>query len=308
MEKSKRIVSRELPDGSIRNVQPFHVSLEGMETAVLCRDDRDYDAFVKIICVAARRKNVIVVIYAVVSNHSHAGVLALCQQDAEDFGEEVKRIGSMWLAKRYGDRGIMRNVDVKALSLDSDWYLRNALAYIPRNALDNGCNVNDYPWSGYRAMFREEPLPADGLRRVSEMTQRERRAILHTADPLDDVPWLVDADGALVPESFCDFMYLEQVFNHDQVYFIRTIGTLNSAEMKQKLIDAPRTIMKDSDFYQEVDAIANRWFQTGLTHLTLTQKIRLIPYVKRTHKTNIPQLARVFGLKRDKVEAILKAK
>ena len=304
----KRIVTRVLPDGTIRNVQPFHVSLEGMETAVLCRDDLDYDAFVKIICIAARRKNVIVIIYTVVSNHSHVGVLALRQKDAEDFGEEVKRVGSMWLAKRYGDRGIMQNVDVKALPLDSEWYLRNALAYIPRNALDNGCNVNEYPWSGYRAMFRKEPLQPGLFRRVAEMTQRERRAVLHTADDLTDVPWLVDADGALVPESFCDFEYLEQAFNHDQVYFIRTIGTLNSAEMKQKLIDAPRTMMKDSDFYQEVDAIANRWFQTGLTSLALEQKIRLIPYLKRTRKTTVPQLARIFGLKRDKIEAILKAK
>ena len=304
----KRIVSRVLPDGTIRNVQPFHVSLEGMETAVLCRDDQDYDAFVKIICVAARRKNVIVIIYTVVSNHSHSGVLAVCQKDAEDFGEEVKRIGSMWLSKRYGDRGIMQNVDVKALPLDSEWYLRNALAYIPRNALDNGCNVNEYPWSGYRAMFRKEPLQTGLFRRVAEMTQRERRAILHTADCLDDVPWLVDADGALVPESFCDYAYLEQAFNHDQVYFIRTIGSLNGAEMKQKLIDAPRTMMKDSDFYQEMEGMANRWFQTGLASLSLEQKIRLIPYVKRTRKTSIPQLARVFGLKRDQVEAILKPK
>ena len=140
------------------------------------------------------------------------------------------------------------------------------------------------------------------------MNQRERRAVLHTADVLDDVPWLVDADGALVPESFCDFAYLEQVFNHDQVYFIRTTGSLNSAEMKQKLVDAPRTMMKDSDFYQEMDATANRWFQTGVASLSLEQKIRLIPYVKRTRKTTSPQLARVFGLKRDQVEAILKAK
>ena len=45
----KRIVSRMLPDGTICNVQPFHVSMEGMEKAVLCRDAADYDAFVKII-------------------------------------------------------------------------------------------------------------------------------------------------------------------------------------------------------------------------------------------------------------------
>ena len=214
----------------------------------------------------------------------------------------------MRLRSKTNSENHLQNVDVKALPLDSEWYVRNALAYIPRNALDNGCNVNEYPWSGYRAMFRKEPLQTGLFRRVAEMTQRERRAILHTADVLADVPWLLDAERALVPESFCDCAYLEQVFNHDQVYFIRTIGSLNGAEMKHKLIDAPRTGMSDSDFFQEMEATANRWFQTGLVSLSLEQKIRLIPYVKRTRKTSIPQLARVFGLKRDQVEAILKPK
>ena len=95
----KRIVSRVLPDGSIRYVQPYHVCLEGLECAVLCRDDDDYDAFVKIIAVASRRKNVIVVIYTVVSNHSHVTVLASCQEDADAYGEEVKRIGQ-WLSRQ----------------------------------------------------------------------------------------------------------------------------------------------------------------------------------------------------------------
>ena len=304
----ERIVVRELPDGSIRYVQPFHISLEGMETAVLCRDDKDYDAFVKIICVCAWRKNVLVIIYAVVSNHSHVAVLALCQDDADAYGEEVKRVSSMWLSHRYGERGLLQGMDVKALSLNSEWYLRNALAYVPRNALDNGCNVNDYKWSGYRAMFRKTPLPPGPLRKVSGMTQRERRAVMHTGDSLAGVPWQVDASGMLVPESFCDAAYLEQVFNHDQVYFIRTIGGQNGAEMKQKLVDDPRTMMKDTDFYKEADAIALRWFKVGLSALTLEQKIRLIPYLKRTRKTTVPQLARVFGLERGKIESILRVR
>ena len=72
----RRVVTHELPDGSIRQLYPFHISMEGLETAILCRDDMDYDAMVKILCIAARRKNVIVVIYAVVSNHKprrHSG-------------------------------------------------------------------------------------------------------------------------------------------------------------------------------------------------------------------------------------------
>lgn len=304
----KRIVSRMLPDGTICNVQPFHVSMEGMEKSVLCRDAADYDAFVKIICVSARRKNVIVIIYAVVSNHSHIGVLARSQREADEYGQEVKRVCSMWLSHRYKESGLMQRVDVKAIPLETEWHIRNALAYIPRNALDNSCNVNEYPWSGYKAMFRDPRSPSGLLRKVSGMTQRERRSILHTADPLDEVPWLVDADGALIPGSFCDSDYLEQAFNHDQVYFIRTIGGLNSAEMKQNLIDAPRLMMNDTDFYKEIDAMALRWFKTGLSSLSLEQKIRLIPYLKRTRRTTVPQLARVFGLERDKIEAILSAR
>ena len=88
----KRAVLRQMPDGNVRYVQPYHVSMEGQEKVILFRDAEDYDAMVKIICVCARRKNVIVIIYAVVSNHCHAAILAVCQEDADAFCEEIKRI------------------------------------------------------------------------------------------------------------------------------------------------------------------------------------------------------------------------
>ena len=305
-----RIVSRVLPDGSVRNVQPFHVCLEGLEQAILCRDDKDYDAFVKIICVAARRKNVIVVIYAVVSNHSHVTILAHSQEDADAYGEEIKKMASMWVSGRYGERKILRRTDVKAPCLDSDWYVRNTLAYVPRNALDNGCNVNEYRWSGYRAMFRGNVAPAypGPVRRVGEMTRREQRALFHTGDDLSGVPWLVDADGCLVPESFCDTDYLEQAFNNDQVYFIRTIGEVNVAEMRERLVDGPRTLRVDDEVWRDAAAEAQRWFKTELSALSRLQKSRLIPYFNRTRKTTVKQLARVFGLKREEILEILHPK
>ena len=303
----RRIVSRVLPDGTIGNVQPFHICLEGLEQAVLCRDDKDYDAFVKIICVAARRKNVIVVIYVVVSNHSHVTILALSQADADAYGEEVKKRASMWVSGRYGERRILRRTDMKAPRLDSDWYVRNTLAYVPRNALDNGCNVNEYRWSGYRAMFRGKVPPGfpGPVRKVGKMTRREHRALFHTGDDLSGVPWLVDADGCLIPESFCDTDYLEQAFNYDQAFFIRTIGTVNVAEMRQRLVDGPRAMRTDGEVLKDAAAEAQRWFGTELSALSLLQKTRLIPYFNRTRKTTVRQLARVFGLDRVTVQSIL---
>ncbi|MBQ1623274.1 MAG: hypothetical protein II097_01790, partial [Bacteroidales bacterium] len=81
----RRIVSRKLPDGSIRHVQPFHISMEGLEKTILCRDEQDYDAMVKILCVCARRRNVLIIVYAVVSNHSHVAVLATGHSEAFAF-------------------------------------------------------------------------------------------------------------------------------------------------------------------------------------------------------------------------------
>ena len=38
-----RAIVREMPDGSARRVYPFHVSLEGLKKAIICRDEEDYE-------------------------------------------------------------------------------------------------------------------------------------------------------------------------------------------------------------------------------------------------------------------------
>lgn len=279
--------------------------MEGLERAILCRDEEDYDAVVKILCVSARRKNVLLVIYAVVSNHCHAVVLARYQQDADDYGEEVKRMAAMWFSRKYGESGVLKGKDVKAICLDSDWYVRSALAYVPRNALDNGCNVNEYPWSGYRAMFSQDVSERVSARPVSSLHRDEMRRIMHTGDKLKDVPWLLDDSGRLIPSSICDSAYLEQAFGNDQSFFLKTIGSLNPAEMNQKLIDNPRMRLTDSEFYKHTAAVSLRWFKAELSKLSLEQKARLIPYISRTMKTSVPQLARTFGLDRGVIRKML---
>ena len=303
----RRVVNHELPDGTIRQVFPFHISMEGLETAVLCRDDHDYDAMVKILCVAARRKNVIVIIYAVVSNHCHVAVLATSHQEANAYGQEIKRMYAMWFRRKYGESAILRGTDVKAILLDSDWYVRNALAYIPRNALDNGCNVNEYRWTGYRAMFRTNN-ETGFVRSVAGLTKRERERIIHTGDDLSDVKWLIDGREELIPDSFCEHRYLEQAFEGDPAFFLKTLGGQNSAEMLNKLVDGPRAMQLDGEFQKLVNETCQRWFQSDLSAITLDRKIRLIQYIYRTNHTTIPQLSRVFGLSRDVVSRIITRK
>lgn len=300
----RRIFCHELPDGTVRQLHPFHVSMEGLETAILCRDGADYDAMVKILCVAARRKGVLVVIYAVVSNHCHVAVLAASQREADAYGLEIKRMYAMWFRRRYGGEGILRHTDVKAILLDSDWYVRNALAYIPRNALDNGCPIQEYLWTGFRAMFRQNKEREPG-REVASLTKRERERILHTGDDLSDVRWLLNEREELIPDSFCEHRYLEQAFEQDPAFFLKTIGGQNAAEMQNKLITAPRTIQTDGEFFKLATETSQRWFQAEIPSISLERKIRLITYLHRTSRTTVPQLARVFGLPRNQISRIL---
>ena len=293
----RRTVDRKLPDGSIRRVQPFHMSMEGLETVILCRDEEDYDALVKILCVTAKRKNLIVIIYAIVSNHCHAGLLATSQVHADEYGQEVKRIYSMWFSHKYGISNVMRKVDMKAIALDSDNYVRNALAYIPRNALDNGCNVNEYEWSGFKGMF-SSPIRGNPVKLLSK---RDREKIMHTGDTLTDVDWQLDQKGRLIPGSWCDSKYLEQAFENDSAYFMRVIGSQNSAEMHQKLIDNPREMMPDSEFFRYANNLSDRWFHTDISAVPGDKRLRLASYLYRSTKTSIPQLARTLNLEREKV-------
>lgn len=294
---------RKLPDGTENFVFPFHVSLEGLEQCVICRDDEDCDAMVKTLCVCARRKNVIIIIYAVASNHAHAAVLAQKRDNALAFGNEVKRNYSLKFKNRYGESNVLRRTSVDVRSIGDMKYLRNVLTYIPKNAFDNGAaNLYEYKWTGFRAMFNSQK---PGLIRVSGLTRREKEAIMRTGDDLEDVPWVLNCENELEPWSFCDSAYLEESFNKDQAFFFRVLGTVSTAEVIQKTTIAPRMMKKDADFCKDMEEMAQAWYGKGVRDLGSEKKARLLQHAYRTTKTTIPQLSRTFGIDRETVSLLL---
>lgn len=300
----ERCPVRRLPDGKVLKVFPFHISLEGLEDRVLCRDDEDYDAFVKIICVCCLRKNVILVIYAVVSNHVHCVILAESQGEADGCANEIKRMLAMYHRGKYGESSVMAGVDVKAIWLMSDRHVRNALAYDVRNAMDNGADcIQNYRWTGYRGMFCNGQ--SAGVTKVSELSKRDRRRIMHTDDDLSAVTWMLNKDGELEPATVCDWRYLEDAFLKDQAYFLRLIGSVNVPEMTQSLVLAPRIKRNDQQFLLSVNELSQRLFNTNVDGLPMSRKSRLLQIVRNSFKTDIAQLARVFQLSRDEVRLLL---
>ena len=298
-----KAVVRKLPDGDETFVFPFHVSLEGLEKCVICRDDEDCDSMVKTLCVCARRKNVIIIIYAVASNHAHAAVLAKKKECALEFGNEVKRNYSSKFKNKYGETSVLRRTSVDVRPIGDMYYLRNVLAYIPKNAFDNGAvNLNEYKWTGFRGMFNSSQ---PGLIKVSDLTRREKESIMRTGDNLSGVPWVLNSENELEPWSFCDSAYLEEAFNRDQAFFFRLLGTVSTAEMIQKTQIAPREMKTDAEFCKDMEELAQAWYGKGIRDIGSERKARLIQYADRSFKTTIPQLSRTFGIDRETVSLLL---
>lgn len=213
----------------------------------------------------------------------------------------------MYFNRKYGERSALKHVDTKAIWLNNDWYLRNSIAYDIRNAMDNGAqSVQTYRWTGYRGAFCNGSVH-DGIKvkKVCELTKRERRSIMHTDDDLSMVKWLVNESGELEPASTIDWEYLENAFYGDQAYFMKLIGNINTAEMTCNLVMNPRRRLSDSDFITEVNSISQRWFSAEVSSLSIEKKARLIQYVSHCFMTGIPQISRTFGLDRSIISRLL---
>ena len=231
----QRILTQTGKDGRLRKLYPFHISLEGMESVLLCRDDEDYDHLQKSFYLSAWKMGCRVVSEIAMSNHGHVALLSSGIEQARQVGELIKKRHSQYISWKYGDSKLLKRSDICVKYLDTDWYVRNALAYIPRNAVGTGGRVEDYRWSSYRGMFVAGRCPS-GVRRVADLSSRERERLFHSHEDLTGVPWVLNADGNLEPVSACDFQYLESAFNHDQAFYLKTIGSVNEAEMRQMLV------------------------------------------------------------------------
>lgn len=295
---------KRLPDGRICKVFPYHISLEGLETRILCRDNEDCDAAVKIIAVCCLRKNVLLVIYAVVSNHIHCVVLAACQKDADDCANEIKRMIAMYQREKYNKESVMKDVDAKAIYVEDVRYVRNAMAYDVRNALDNGAtSVQDYKWTGFHGMFCNGQHR--GVIRVCELSRRQKHSIMHTKEDLSHVSWMLNSSYELEAATICEWNYLESAFKHDQAFFLRLIGEVNTAEMTERLVVSPRSKRKDQIFLASINEKSRLWFGTEVENLPMDKKARMIEYARHAFKTDPAQLARTFEIPRDEVYLIL---
>ena len=301
----QRITRRILPDGKSQTVYPFHVCTEGKENRVVCRDSEDLRVAYNFIPICARRSNVLPVAICVLNSHMHSFILASSFKDACRFGDSYKRSYSKYFGRRYGhNTNIYLDTDSTPILLEDDKHVRNAICYIFRNSIDAGFAVNKYIWSSFGSLFCDGQANTPGTD-ISAYSDMKRRSLFKTADHLSDSKWLVDSNGVLVPESFCDWKYAESAFFNNKKFFLKVMGLTDDEQMKQILEYDHLHPKSIEEVISSANAKSLSRYGVSFDVLSLEQKIPIIKTLYHSLRTTPAQLARSLGLEKGKILWIL---
>ena len=193
-----------------------------------------------------------------------------------------------------------RRTDSRPVPLLDNFHLRNALCYIPRNALDVGKRPDRYRWSSYRAMFSKGHFQG-AARPAGSMTYREKRVVFKTDGIAVDPGWMVTSDGVIEPVSYCDIEYAEGAFNNDIGFFLKIMGLVDDQQTEQELVISPKKMRTVGELVNIIDDHSRRLYSKPSSSLSLAQKIPLIKTVWRTNRTSVAQLARCFAMTKKEI-------
>ena len=293
---------RDLHSGNI-----YHVCTDGTDCPVLMRNKEDFEVAITYMAIAAWRTSVRIAVYCIMSNHFHILILSNDRAAAQRFIRRFKQLYSTYLFKKYGTNAAMKGITDSITLIDSVDYLRTCIAYILRNAVcARICrNIDEYPWSSYCCYFRDSPSVFEGIS-VSSLTTRQRRERLRIDCGLSDCPFLLNSNGQILPNSFVDSDFVEQVFGRSGKSFLYYLGHCNDAQMEYDLTVKSQIKAADTDLAAEAEKIVRLHYPgKSLSQISTSNKCSIVKKLYFNNKTSIPQVSRVLGLPRSLVQKIL---
>ena len=284
----------------------YHMCTEGLENAVIMRDEEDYVVARNYLALAAWKTKTVIVAFSLMSNHLHNLLGAKKRKQAIEFIRYFKQVYSTYLRNKYGISDALKGLPESIVMISDIKYLRNCIAYILRNAVcAKICRrVDEYPWSSYGAYFRtgssQDRFP------ITTLKGRRRKTTLKTRMNLDGCPYYVDAEGNITVDSFVNSDIVHHAFNWSGKLFLFYLGCCNDSQMEYELVSRPMMRANDQDLLCAVEGYVSQRFKgKTISALTTSEKCSILKRLFYDYKSSVPQLSRVLALSRDLVRKVL---
>ena len=130
----------------------YHVMARGNRKQLIFIDARDRRQFLKIVAIALKKFSAECYCFSVMGNHFHL-VLHTPRGNIDRVMHCIDQLYARYFNWRHRLTGHLFEAPYTAIVIDDDSYLKNAIAYILRNAVEAGlCKTADeWQWSSYNA-------------------------------------------------------------------------------------------------------------------------------------------------------------
>ena len=193
----------------------YHICTDGNAIAWMFQDEEDFIAGVNRIGLCVLKTYIAVVAFVLMDNHVHF-VLNGTSIQCKAFINMYKRLTGRWIGNKYGQTDYLRLLPTEMIKIEDEEGLMNTIAYIGRNSMVAGYEFMpcEYPWGSAKYMFRDRSkgsMLGDACTTIGSMTVDQQRAVLKSRIPVP-VDWTISQNGMILPSSFMDLGYVEQIF------------------------------------------------------------------------------------------------
>lgn len=283
----------------------YHVCTDGMSRLLLFTDSADYISGMNDIPASLFRHKVEMLCFCLMSNHVHF-LMRSTFTGCEEFIREFKRKTAQRLQKRYDLIKPLAGLGTLIKRIDSEEYLKTAIAYILRNpmAANIGCTPYNYRWSSGSTYFNAGHDCRYGSIHVRDMHVRQLWKLVKTRIRLPD-DYLIDADGIILPENYIDIKAVERIFGSPKKFmYYLSRNDDGQFELEQGIADnVPYS-------YSHIQSLINRIciseFNTkDFSGLSIRDKCRTGILLKKRYGISARQFARLSGIDPDILSQIM---
>lgn len=282
----------------------YHICTDGTNNSVVHTCDQDFRNAIRISAIDANKYKVDILCYCHMSTHSHFVIRCQNQTQASGFAQSFKRDYSRYCYLTHGSFASYKRVDCTPIEICDYYYLLNCICYVLMNPVEAKIvkRPEDYPWSSINCYFYQGTVNGTPVRQYSV---RQLRNILHSHQEIKaGMPWQIDSDGNIIPQSFVKGDVVEALFG-GRYELYRSLTFTKSAEEETRYVN-PVVRYNDNEVYAEsVELARTKFGKASPKELTKSQKLVILKKLQAVTGASNKRLARVLKLDVREVNAIV---
>ena len=279
----------------------FHLYSSPVESQVIIANPFSRDLSITYMGVAANESGVVVLAYAVMSNHFHF-ILRGSREKCQQFFVRFRYLLDLYLSRSekitHFKTAVSGLTEITGLK-----QFRNEVAYVLRNPYVARTDINPILCEWTSAFLYFNPRLDIGGKAFGELTVREKRALFKATSLVVPDDWRI-IDGHINPASFVDYRLVESMFVHARQY-VNTLLKNVEAQVEIAISHNEAPVIPDEELLPKVLRLCHDLFhQESPRFLQDYQKKQLAREVRNRYHASVSQLARHVGLPQKELQAM----